>query len=127
VIDIENLVAALPKPADDAQLKTGCRFHWPSMESKVVKDSHGSNHDTYPFLNSSNEYDKVLIRNLLVYHPFLQKEGKQTTTWMNVVAKCNDSTTDGKSPVFWEGINVKAVKKRFGDYIAFMKAYRQKK
>jgi hypothetical protein len=126
VIDLEISLVPPQKPADDAQLKTGFRFRWPSMELKVVKDSHGSNHDSYPFLDSSNEYDKALIRNLLVYRPFLQKKGEQTTSWMNVVSHCNDSTTDGKSPVFAKGINVKAVKKRFSEYVAFMKAYREK-
>jgi hypothetical protein len=126
VIDLKISLVPLQKPADDAQLKTGCHFHWPSMELKVMKDSHGSNHDYYPFLDSSNEYDKALIHNLLVYRPFLQKKGKQTTSWMNVVSHCNDSTPDGKSPVFAKGINVKAVKKCFSKYVAFMKAYHEK-
>jgi hypothetical protein len=127
VIVLKTLLVPPQKPANDAHLKTGCRFRgWPSMELKVVKDPHGSNHDTYPFLDSSNEYDKALIRNLLVYRLFLQKKGKQTTSWMNVVAHCNDSTTDGKPPVFGTGINMLAVKKHFSEYIAFMKAYREK-
>jgi hypothetical protein len=54
------------------------------MELRVVKDApHGSKRDSYPFLLDSNEQDKALIRNLLVYRPFLQKKGKQTTA-------CND-------------------------------------
>jgi hypothetical protein len=55
------------------------------MELHVVKDVHGSKHDSYPFLLDSNKQDKALIWNLLVYHPFLHKKGKQTTTWVNII------------------------------------------
>jgi hypothetical protein len=55
------------------------------MELRVVKDVHGSKHDSYPFLLDSNKWDKALIHNLLVYHLFLQKKGEQTTAWMNIV------------------------------------------
>jgi hypothetical protein len=53
------------------------------MELHVVKDVHGSKHDSYPFLLDSNEQDKALIHNLMVSGPFLQKKGKQTTAWTN--------------------------------------------
>jgi hypothetical protein len=46
------------------------------MELHVVKDVHGSKHDSYPFLLDSNRWNKALIRNLLVYCLFLQKKGE---------------------------------------------------
>jgi hypothetical protein len=78
-VAVKTKVAANSKPSSDAEKKSAPHFHWPSMELCVVKDVHGSKHDAYPFLNDSNEFDKALMRNLLVYRPFLQKKGEQTT------------------------------------------------
>jgi hypothetical protein len=73
--------AANPKSSSGGEEKSGGRFHWPLMELRVVKDAHGSKHDSYPFLSDSNEQDKALARNLLVYRPFLQKKGEQTISF----------------------------------------------
>jgi hypothetical protein len=94
----------------------------------VVKDAHGSKHDSYPFLLDSNEQDKVLIRNLLVYHPFLQKKGKQTTTWANVVEMTFKTTLPTGKKVFPKKIStdaaIKSCKKHLADYVDdFMKKY----
>jgi hypothetical protein len=97
------------------------------MELRVVKDAHGSKHDAYPFLNDSNEFDKALTRNLLVYRPFLQKKGEQTTAWTNVVEMCLESTSDDGKPVFGKSLTVKSAKKRFAEYLSFMEEYRKKK
>jgi argonaute-like protein implicated in RNA metabolism and viral defense len=70
------------------------------MELHVVKDAHGSTHDSYPFLLDSNEKDKALIRNLLVYRPFLQKKGEQTTAWTNIVEMMFDTKTADRKKVF---------------------------
>jgi hypothetical protein len=68
-------------------------FHWLSMmELRVVKDVHGSKHDSYPFLLDSNKQDKASIRNLLIYCPFLQKKGKQTTAWANITEMTFETT-----------------------------------
>jgi hypothetical protein len=101
------------------------------MELRVVKDAHGSTHDSYPFLLDSNEKDKALIRNLLVYRPFLQKKGEQTTAWTNVVEMMFDTkTADGKK-VFEKkmsnGAAIRSAKKRLKQYIKFMKNYRATK
>jgi hypothetical protein len=67
VIDLEISLVPPQKPADDAQLKTGCRFRWPSMELKVVKDSHGSNHDTYVETQETT-IKRICCGRLLVKH-----------------------------------------------------------
>jgi hypothetical protein len=69
-----NTSATVPESVVATKTPSSKRFCWPSMELHVVKDVHGSKHDSYPFLLDSNEQDKALIRNLLVYHPFLQKK-----------------------------------------------------
>jgi hypothetical protein len=97
------------------------------MELRAVKDAHGSKHDAYPFLNDSNEFDKALTRNLLVYRPFLQKKGEQTTAWTNVVEMCLESTDDDGKPVFGKSLTIKSAKKRFAEYFSFMEDYRKKK
>jgi hypothetical protein len=70
------------------------------MELRVVKDAHGSKRDSYPFLLDSNEQDKALIRNLIVYRPFLQKKGEQTTAWTNVVEMTFETKTPNGKKVF---------------------------
>jgi hypothetical protein len=70
------------------------------MELRVVKDAHGSKRDSYPFLLDSNEQDKALIRNLLVYCPFLQKKGEQMTAWTNVVEMTFETTLPTGKKVF---------------------------
>jgi hypothetical protein len=70
------------------------------MELRVVKDVHGSKHDSYPFLLDSNEQDKALIRNLLVYRPFLQKKGEQTSAWTNVVEMTFETEMPNGKKVF---------------------------
>jgi hypothetical protein len=101
------------------------------MGLRVVKDAHGSTHDSYPFLLDSNEKDKALIRNLVVYRPFLQKKGEQTPAWKNVVEMMLETkTADGKK-VFEKKMSVggaiKSAKKRLRQYIKFMKNYRATK
>jgi hypothetical protein len=97
------------------------------MELRVTTDIHGSKRDSYPFLKDTNEHDKALARNLLVYRPFLQKKGEQTAAWNNVVEMCLESTTVDGGLVFDKNLNVKSAKKRFQEYLSFMKAYRAKK
>jgi hypothetical protein len=94
-----------------------------------VKDAHGSKRDSYPFLLDSNEQDKALIRNLLVYRPFLQKKGEQTTAWTNVVEMTFETTLPTGKKVFSKKISttdaaIKSCKKRLADYVDFMKKYR---
>jgi hypothetical protein len=97
------------------------------MELRVTTDIHGSKRDSYPFLNDTNEHDKALARNLLVYRPFLQKKGEQTAAWNNVVEMCLEATTVDGGLVFDKNLNVKSAKKRFQEYLTFMKSYRAKK
>jgi hypothetical protein len=78
-------IETIPEKAVSNKAPTSKLSRWLWMELHVIKDVHGSTHDSYPFLLDSIKMDKALIRNLLVYHPFLQKEGKQTTAWTNVV------------------------------------------
>jgi hypothetical protein len=107
------------------------RFRWPSMELRVVKDAHGSKRDSYPFLLDSNEQDKALIRNLLVYRPFLQKKGEQTTAWTNVVEMTFETTLPTGKKVFPKKIStdaaIKSCKKRLADYVDFIRKYRATK
>jgi hypothetical protein len=126
-ISVAKKPAAKSKPLVEADKKPPSRFRWPSMELRVTNDIHGSKRDTYPFLNDSNEHDKALTRNLLVYRPFLQKKGEQTAAWNNVVEMCLEATTVEGGPVFDKNLNVKSAKKRFLDYMSFMKSYRAKK
>jgi hypothetical protein len=78
------------------------------MELHVVKDAHGSKHDSYPFLLDSNKQDKALIRNLLVYYPFLQKKGEQTAAWMNVVEMTFETKTPNGKKIFPKTIRTDA-------------------
>jgi hypothetical protein len=117
----------VPESVVTSQTTSSKRFRWPSMELRVVKDAHGSKRDSYPFLLYSNEQDKALIRNLLVYRPFLQKKGKQMTAWTNVVEMTFETTLPTGKKVFPKKIStdaaIKSCKKRLADYVDFMKKY----
>jgi hypothetical protein len=86
------------------------------MELHVVKDVHGSKHDSYPFLLDSNEQDKALIRNLLVYRPFLQMKGEQTSARTNVIEMTFETEMPNRKKIFAKKIStgaaIKSAKKR---------------
>jgi hypothetical protein len=90
----------VPESVVATKMPSSKRFRWPSMELRVVKDAHGSKCDSYPFLLDSNEQDKALIRNLLVYRPFLQKKGEQTAAWTNVVEMTFETEMPNGKKVF---------------------------
>jgi hypothetical protein len=126
VINDKKKAAVQPQLSTDVPAKSvAARHHWPSMAGHVVNDSHGSQYKSYPFLKDSNEQDKALVHNLLVYQPFLQKRGEQTPAWNNVVEMCNFATLDDKTPVFHPSLNEKSTKQRFSDYMSFMEKYRE--
>jgi hypothetical protein len=118
----------VPESVVATKMPSSKRFRWPSMELRVVKDAHGSKRDSYPFLLDSNEQDKALIRNLLVYRPFLQKKGEQTAAWMNVVEMTSKRRCRTEKKFFKKKIStdaaIKSAKKRLAEYVEFMKKYR---
>jgi hypothetical protein len=121
----------VPESVVTTKMPSSKRFRWPSMELHVVKDAHGSKHDSYPFLLDSNKQDKALIRNLLVYRPFLQKKGEQTAAWTNVVEMTFETEMQNGKKVFQKKIStdaaIKSAKKRLAEYVEFMKKYRATK
>jgi hypothetical protein len=123
--------ATIPESVVASKTQSSKRFRWPLMELRVVTDAHGSKRDSYPFLLNSNEQDKALIRNLLVYCPFLQKKGKQTTAWTNAIKMTFETTMPNGEKVFPKKIStdaaIKSAKKRLADYVDFMKKYRATK
>jgi hypothetical protein len=111
-------------PSRGASGASRSRLRWLPL-SVVTVDESGESKVTHPFLRNGNKnwMDQMLIRQLLVDQPFAAPFGKSGQAWKTCAEDVNKAQDPEGNLVFGsQGVSDKAIKKRFDELMAFVKA-----
>lgn len=97
--------------------KKPARLTWPALK----RASHVNNTYSYPFLTVDSHMDLALIRILLAERPYKAQYGSMKESWESCAKMLQDQKDGNNNPLFTSEVQGKAVKKRFDNYILFVK------
>ena len=117
VVSVQEAQKTAVKPKDVKPRNTWTAIH----KYEYVE---GERRTTYPFLDSSNLKDTMLIRHLIVGKPFKADFGKVLNAWQDVADVVNKEIDDNGQVLFYPPLTGKGVRERYEKLVSVAKEMR---